>query len=84
MSSITIHNIDGPLERMLRSKARTEKTSLNKLIKKLLEQSLGIKPAPGKHADEFREFCGVWSKEEEREFETAVQELRRIEPEEWE
>ena len=44
MKSITIHGIDEPLEKLIKSRAREEGLSINKTLKKLLEQSLGVKP----------------------------------------
>lgn len=31
----------------------------------------------------FRELCGVWSEEEYQEFESAVQDLGEVNPEDW-
>jgi hypothetical protein len=84
MKSITIHNLDEPLDALLRKKARQQGTSLNKTIKSLLEDSLGI--APGKrpgHRDDFLDFCGVWSPNEVAEFEKTQSDFAKIDPEEW-
>jgi len=42
MKSITIHGLDGPLDTLIREKARKQQLSLNKTIKLLLEESLGL------------------------------------------
>ncbi|MGB5615690.1 MAG: hypothetical protein WBM78_02535, partial [Desulfobacterales bacterium] len=44
MKSITIHGIDEPLVKLIKSKAKQEGLSINKTIKKILESSLGVKP----------------------------------------
>ncbi len=84
MKSITIHNIDDHLHRMVQEKARAEGLSLNKTIHALLEEALGVKPRNlGKHYDEFKEFCGVWSEQEVLDFEEQTREFRQVHPEDW-
>lgn len=84
MKSITIHGVDEPLVDLLKSRARSEGLSINKMIKKLLEESLGVKP---RHKDtnrgDFEEFCGTWSESDLREFEKRTEEFRRVNPEDW-
>lgn|GEM_PF-717222 len=76
MKSIMIHGIDKNLENMINSRARAEGLSINKSVKKLLEESLGIKPAQtGKHRDDFKEFCGLWSNTDLAEFEAETAEV---------
>lgn len=84
MKSITIHGIDKNLEKMINARARAEGLSINKTVKKLLEESLGIKPAQtAKHRDDFKEFCGFWSKNDLVEFEAETEDTRKINPEDW-
>jgi hypothetical protein len=84
MKSITIHGVDEPLAEVLKSRARSEGLSINKMIKKLLDESLGVKP---RHKDtnrtDFEEFCGMWSESDLREFEKKTKEFRRVNPEDW-
>ena len=69
---------------MINSRARAEGLSINKTVKKLLEESLGIKPAQtGKHRDDFKEFCGLWSKTDLVEFEAETNDTCKINPEDW-
>ena len=42
MKSITIHGIDDPLAGLIKSRAQSEGLSINKTVKKLLEESLGV------------------------------------------
>ncbi|OGG20949.1 hypothetical protein A3D03_04305 [Candidatus Gottesmanbacteria bacterium RIFCSPHIGHO2_02_FULL_40_13] len=84
MKSITIHGIDDELDWMLQKKARGEDLSLNKTIKKLLKQSLGLsetKKTRPKH--DFSEFCGVWSEKEYKEFEKNTEIFEKIDEEDW-
>lgn len=84
MKSMTIHGIDKQLEDLIKSKAKSERLSINKTIKKLLETSLGIKPQPSrKNLDEFKEFCGVWSREDLEVFEEKTVRLRTVDKEDW-
>ena len=84
MKSITIHKIDAPLAELIKSKARSEGLSINKTVKKILEESLGVKPKPGGvFRKDFEEFCGIWSEMELTAFYERVEDLNRIDPEEW-
>ncbi len=84
MKSITIHGIDEPLEKLIKSRARSEGLSMNKSLKKILEESLGAKPrGKNSHRGDFDEFCGVWSDKDSSEFEKNIKELRQIDPEDW-
>ena len=84
MKSITIHGVDDPLAELIKSRAKEEGLSINKTVKKLLEESLGVRPAnSGRNRHNFEEFCGVWSESEHKEFDVNTRELREIDPEEW-
>ena len=85
MKSITIHGIDDPLAELIKSKAQSEGLSINKTVKKLLEESLGVKPRnKGKNRSDFEEFLGIWSESERIEFEERTDELRYVNYEDWE
>ena len=84
MTSITIHGLDEPLAELIRSRARSEGLSINRMIKKLLEESLGVKPGQkDTNRGDFEEFCGMWSESDLREFEKKTEEFRRVNPEDW-
>ena len=77
MKSITIHGIDQPLAELIQSKAQAEGLSINKTVKKLLEESLGVKPRPkDSNRDQFEEFCGIWSKSDLSEFDKKTEEFK--------
>jgi hypothetical protein len=84
MKTISIHNLDDQLVRLISERARAEGSSVNKVIKSLLAQALGVKPtatAPRRH--EFEEFCGVWSARELKEFEKRAGDMDQVDPGDW-
>ncbi len=84
MKSITIHGIDEPLVKLIKSRAKEEGLSINQTIKNILEASLGVKPRNYlDNIERFEEFCGIWSKKELSEFEKKTKMLRRVDPEDW-
>jgi plasmid stability protein len=84
MKSITIHNLDESLDTLLRKKARQKGTSLNKTIKSLLEDSLGITPESRQgHRDDFLDLYGIWSPNEVAQFEKTQSDFAKIDPEDW-
>jgi hypothetical protein len=84
MKSITIHGIDDPLAKLIKSKAQSEGLSINKTVKKLLEESLGVKPRnKGINRSDFEEFFGIWSESERIEFEDRTDELKNVNYEDW-
>lgn len=84
MKSITIHGLEDPLDTLIREKARQEGLSLNKTIKQLLAETLGIKsPDQTIRKNEFADLCGVWSKKDIEEFEKNNATLSTVDPEDW-
>ncbi len=84
MKSLTIHGIDEPLAELIKSKALSEGLSMNKTIKKLLEESLGVKPSDSEsRRDEFKGFCGKWSKAQAGRFNERTKALRQINDGDW-
>lgn len=77
MKSMTIHGVDESLAKLIQAKARSEGLSINKTIKKLLEESLGVRPSyRDKNRRNFEEFCGMWSDSEYKEFKERTADLR--------
>jgi hypothetical protein len=84
MKSVTIHGLDDPVFKLLKAKAHDEGESLNKTVKKLLEQSLGVSSAQTQpHRKEFESLCGSWGKEEKERFDRAVSDFEKIDNSEW-
>ena len=80
MKSISIHKIDDKLMALIEKKAREKGLSLNKTIKLLLAEAVGLAPQSAKKNNSFEEFCGIWSEEEFEEFEQKTAEFREIDP----
>lgn len=84
MKSITIYGLDAMLDRRIREKAKSQRLSLNKTIKKILEKSLGMNQEKEKgRREDFMEFFGVWSDSDLREFNRTGSELNQIDPGDW-
>lgn len=81
MKSITIHGLDDTLDRLLQEKADQGGTSLNKIIKGLLRQSLGVSKQQKKN--DFSEFSGIWTQEEFEKFEHSVKDFEKIDRQDW-
>ncbi|MCP4714287.1 MAG: hypothetical protein GY868_04145 [Deltaproteobacteria bacterium] len=84
MKSITIHNLDEPLNSLLRRKAKSQGTSLNKTIKSLLESSLGIQSQePADRRSDFADLCGIWTEKEAQVFFLTQEDMETIDSEDW-
>lgn len=86
MRSITIHDLDPELDRRILEVAQEKGLSLNKTLKGLLRQAVGLSAGKARHPDhtsDFEEFCGVWNQEETAAFTAVVGEDRRIDHEDW-
>ena len=84
MKSLTIHGVEKPLADLIRAKADSEGLSINKTIKKLLEEYLGVKPQPDrKNLHDFKDFCGLWTKDDLDEFEKKTSDMRKIDDADW-
>jgi hypothetical protein len=85
MKSITIHGLDDQINDLIKSKAKSEGLSINKTVKKLLETSLGVRPQnERRNLNDFKEFCGLWTKADLDEFEEKTADLRNTDRRDWE
>ncbi|MCK5155262.1 MAG: hypothetical protein KAQ69_02440 [Spirochaetales bacterium] len=82
MSQITLRQIPNVLDSQLRSLARKNKTSLNKVILALLMKTLGLSVDSSKKRD-LGDLCGTWDKDQFAEFMKNTKEFNRIDPEVW-
>lgn len=78
MTSITL-NLDKQTDNMIRKLAREKGWSLNQTIQNILKKALGIET----DTTVFEKFCGVWSKEELKEFGKNTKEFEKINKEDW-
>jgi hypothetical protein len=86
MKVITLRNLPPEVARKIRQRADKEGISLNRAVIETLEEGLGVpgkkKKGPRIHRDlDF--LIGTWSKEEAAEFNRALADQRRIDPEIW-
>ncbi len=84
MKSITIHGVDDHLAQALKRLAEENRTSVNRTVKRLLEEVLGMKPRESaRYHDDFVQYCGLWSPEELTEFEEATADMAAVDPQDW-
>ncbi len=84
MKSITIHNLSERQSELITQKAQENGNSLNKTIKGLLNQALGITSDPeNNRRNNFMDLFGTWDEEEYQEFEEQTKVFRKIDPADW-
>ncbi len=74
MKSITIYNLDDSLDSEIKKLAYKKGISLNKTIKDLLKKSFGL-DKKNSFRRNFDEFSGIWTKNDEKEFNNAIKDL---------
>ncbi|MBP9146702.1 MAG: hypothetical protein KBF21_05285 [Thermoanaerobaculia bacterium] len=85
MDAITLRKLPPHVAEAVRKRAAEQKTSLNRAVIGLLEESTSI--AAGATKEERHELdalCGAWSPSEARNFDRALADLRRLDPDLWE
>jgi hypothetical protein len=84
MKAITLRGVPPEVARVVRERSRERGESLNKAVLGLLEEATGIKRTRRKalHHD-LDSLAGAWSRDEAADFDRALQEQRRIDPELW-
>ena len=85
MKAITLRNLPPDVARTVQQRAKQKKTSANKTVIELLEESAGNK---GKKKTSVRyhdldHLVGTWTKEEADAFDKLIAEQRTIDPELW-
>jgi len=83
MKSITVHGIDEKTEKLIKKRAKSEDTSVNKVMKALLVEALGIGKNKKDNREEFLDLFGVWTEEEGKQFFEAIKDLETVHPEDW-
>jgi hypothetical protein len=86
MKQLTIRGFDDALEKELRKVAAGENLSLNKVVLKLLKEATGLagdQTSPDCVGDRLDAFMGLWSEQEEQEFNRTVAVLEQIDEELW-
>lgn len=82
MKSISIHKIEDKLMALIEKRSRETGLSLNKTIKLLLAEAVGLHPEE-RGKNRFEEFCGVWDDPDVKEFEKATHDFSQIDPTDW-
>ncbi len=84
MKSMTIHGLDDALDNLIREKAKIQGMSLNKTIKYLLEESLGLKESEkNRRKNDFLDLFGIWTKSEAKIFCQSIADFEKVDPEDW-
>jgi len=83
MKSITVHGIDEKTEKLIKKRAKSEDTSVNKVMKGLLAEALGIDKTKPDNREEFLDLFGVWTEDEGKQFSEAIKDLETVHPEDW-
>jgi hypothetical protein len=82
MRHLTIRQVPPDLAGALEAEKRRRGTSLNRTVLDLLSQALGV--AEGRRrSNGLGRFAGTWTQEEFEEFEEAIADTERIDPELW-
>jgi hypothetical protein len=88
--AITLRNVPGALARVIRRKAAEGRTSINRTVIRLLEESVGNGPSkPGKKGEgrpphhDLDKLAGCWGKEDAAAFEETLKAQRVIDPGLW-
>jgi hypothetical protein len=86
MNQLTIRGFDSRLERKIRQLARAEGISLNKAVLRLLRKGAGLGHDGPEHeavGDSLDHLFGTWTEEEALEFDGAMEDLSKVDPEIW-
>ena len=83
MSSMTLHGIEPVLDVRLRKEAEIRGLSLNQTLKNLLSKSVGLEKVVTDYRQDYMEFFGAWTKEDEQEFDASTSSCRQVDPEDW-
>jgi hypothetical protein len=75
--------LDEKTEKLIKKRAESEHTSVNRIVKELLRNAFGIGNARRDRREEFLDLFGVWTDDDEKCFSEAIRDLEAISPEDW-
>ena len=79
MTSITIHGLNDPLDRLSGKKRVRMKPVLTKPSKILLSEALGLNSSmPKNYKEDFLDLCGIWGDEKAKEFSVNTSDLSGV------
>ncbi|MEK6794961.1 MAG: hypothetical protein AABZ39_09305 [Spirochaetota bacterium] len=82
MHAISLRNIEPQLEKALKKKALSDKTSVNKVIIESLRKEL-LPSGKERRYDDLSALAGTWSDEDLEEFKSATADLNAIDKDLW-
>lgn len=85
MTNLSIRGLDDKALAKLKRRAAREKSSVNMLVLRLIEQGLGLRPAKSgliRHSD-LDALAGSWRKQEASEFERATASFSKVDAALW-
>ncbi len=82
-TAITLRNLPPGIAEAIRERAEQDKTSFNKTVIRILEESLGAQLNGGRRTNGLERFAGTWTDEQADEFDAQLKEIRKIDPELW-
>ena len=83
MKSISVHGIDEEMEKKIGERANSEGKSVNKIVKELIANALGLGAKPPDNRALFSDLSGVWTEAEEREFLDSIADLETTDEKDW-
>jgi len=85
MKAITLRNLPPEVAKTVQQRAKKKKTSVNKAVIELLEESVGgkVKKKEKTRYHDLDHLAGSWTKEEAEAFEKLIAEQRTIDPDLW-
>jgi hypothetical protein len=83
MKSISVHGIDNDILKAVEERARSEGRSVNRIVKDLMAQALGMGEKEADRRHDLADLCGVWTEADEAEFKEATADLEETETGDW-
>ncbi len=84
MKSLSIHNLDDQLADLIAARAKEEGISMNRVVKRLLAEAVGVRPPDESvHREEFEQFCGAWNDEDLASFRRHTEAFDRVDEGDW-
>ncbi|HHT9126151.1 MAG TPA: FitA-like ribbon-helix-helix domain-containing protein [Candidatus Brocadiia bacterium] len=84
MATMTVRGIDDEVAKLLKDQANSEGISVNALMLKMVKESLGIeKKGRTKIYRDLDHLAGTWSEKDLKEFQKNVEDLEKIDKENW-
>lgn len=82
LRAVTIRNVPPEVERAILARARERGISVNKAVVGMLKEQVGGR-GEKKRYDDLDALAGIWTTQETEDFDQALREQRRPDPEIW-